>query len=139
MNRTEIKRTNWVVYVTALLAGLIFTAYAFYETANPGTGYDAGQSRFGFSASETIMYSLISLFFVVLLIFLWKRIAPYHIAALTFVSSVLLHNLIHSLTIGWVGLAAMMILFLGVLLTLGMVIFNFFVYRRLKKQVLVSE
>lgn len=139
MNRTEIKRTNWVVYVTALVSGLIFTAYAFYETANPGTGPDASQSRFGFSSDEAMMYSLFSLFFIVLLIILWKRIAPYHVAALTFVSSVLLYNLILSVTIGWVGIAGMVILFFGLLLTICMVIFNFFVHRRLKKQVLAGE
>ncbi|AJD89594.1 hypothetical protein JMA_02770 [Jeotgalibacillus malaysiensis] len=138
MNRTEIKRTNWVVYVTALVSGLIFTAYTFYETANPGTGPEAGQSRFGFSSEEAMMYSLISLPFIVLLMILWKRIAPYHVAALTFVSSVLLHNLILSVTIGWVGIAGMVILVLGVLLTICMIIFNFFVHRRLKKRVLAE-
>ncbi|MFB1082533.1 hypothetical protein [Jeotgalibacillus sp. JSM ZJ347] len=139
MNRIEIKRTNWVVFVTALLSGLIFTAFTFYETAYPRRGPDTGQFRFGFSSDETLMYALVSLFLVVLLILLWKRIAPCHVAALTFVTSVLLHNLILSVTIGWVGIAAMMILFFGVLLTICMIIFNFFVNRRLKKQVLIRE
>lgn len=138
MNRSDITKTNWVIYGFALFAGIALTIVAFVETANPGTGSDAGQSRFGFSLNEALMYAAVSVFFILLLLLVWKKIKPYHIAVLTFVSALLINNLVLSVTSGWVGLAGMMILFFGAILSILMSLFVFIATRISKKRMLAE-
>lgn len=138
MTRSDITKTNWVVYGFALFAGIALTIVAFVETANPGTGPDAGQSRFFFSPNEALMFAAVSVFFILLLLLAWRKIKPYHVAALTFVSALLINNLVLSVTSGWVGLAGMMILFFGVILAVFMTLFVFIANRIAKKRILAE-
>ncbi|WP_227397085.1 hypothetical protein [Jeotgalibacillus aurantiacus] len=139
MERSKLIQTSWIIYGTALFIGLIFVGFIFVEAADTEAGSDGDQSYFAFSAEEISLYAGISLFSIALLMILWNRMKPpYHVAALTFVTSLFLHNLILSVTVGWVGLGAMIVLMFGTLLTAVMIVYIFMANRRLKKQLIVE-
>ncbi|TFD93580.1 hypothetical protein [Jeotgalibacillus sp. R-1-5s-1] len=140
MERSKLIQTSWIIYGTALFIGLIFVGFIFVETADTEAGSDGDQSYFAFSTEEISLYAGISLFSIALLMILWNRMtSPYNVAALTFVTSLFLHNLILSVTVGWVGLGAMIILMFGTLITAAMFTFIFIADRKLKNQILVEE